>query len=480
VSGPARGPGLAAKATGPFEVLAQSVANIAPSAVMATGAVLIYINAGQGTWLSYVAATLLVLVVGYCLAQFARRSATPGSVYSYTAKGLGPFAGFMSGWGIVIGYGAIAMGSVAGFGLFTGSLLDRVGLDLTGTAGQIALFALCSIAVVWATIMGIRLSTRMGLVLEVASITAIVVVLVITMFDVGFAFDTSQFTLDGSSFDGVTVGIVLAILGFVGFESAASLGAEAADPHRAIPRAILYSAAGAGLLYIVSAYVQVKGLGAGLADSATPLNDMAENAGVGGIAWVIDLGVSASFFACAAASVNAASRIIYAMGREGVMAGAVGATHSKHQTPYVAIGLLAPLMFLVPAVMVMNGTSTVATFAYLGTIGTFGFMVSYALVSIAAPVWLSKIGSAGLTLIAGPVAALAMAYVFYKNVYPAPPEPFNRLPWIFVAMMAVGGVWYTVVRLRNPQAAAALGSFGEPDPPMIHGDSQAAPEAAPA
>lgn len=479
MKGPTRGPGLAQKAAGPFEVLAQSVANIAPSAVMATGAVLIYLNAGQGTWLSYVVATLIVLIVGYCLAQFARRSATPGSVYSYTAKGLGPFAGFMSGWGIVLGYGAIAMACVAGFGLFMGSLLDKIGIDLTGTAGQIVLFAVCSIGVVWATIMGIKLSTRMGLVLEVASIASIVVVLLVTMFDVGLSFDTSQFTLDGSSFDGVTIGIVLAILGFVGFESAASLGAEAANPHRAIPRAILYSAAGAGLLYIISAYVQVKGLGAGLADSATPLNDLAENAGIGGVAWIIDLGVSASFFACAAACVNAASRVIYVMGQEGVMAGAIGATHSKHQTPYVAIAALAPLMFVVPGIMVMNGVATVSTFAYLGTIGTFGFMLSYALVSVAAPVWLSKVGRAGLTAIAGPVAALAMAYVFYKNVYPAPPEPYNRLPLIFLALMAAGGAYYTFVRLRDPQAAALVGTYGEADPPMAL-DTPAAAEAAPA
>jgi amino acid transporter len=300
----------------------------------------------------------------------------------------------------------------------------------------------------------------------------------VTLFDIGFAFDTSQFTLDGATFDGITVGIVLAILGFVGFESAASLGAEAKNPHRAIPRAILYSAAGAGLLYILASYIQVKGLGAGLADSATPLSDLAAGAGIGGVAWIIDLGVAASFFACAAASVNAASRIIYSMGQEGVVSRAIGATHAKHQTPYIAIAAMTPLLFLVPALLVITGSSSVATLAYVGTIGTFGFMVSYALVSVAAPVWLSKVGSAGWTALAGPVAALAMAYVFYKNVYPAPPEPFNRLPWIFVALMTAGGAWYTLVRLRSPETAASMGTFGEGEAPTL--EPAGTPEAAPA
>ena len=128
--------------------------------------------------------------------------------------------------------------------------------------------------------------------------------------------------------------------------------------------------------------------------------------------------------------------------------------------------------------MVLNGTPTVSAFAYLGTIGTFGFMVSYALVSVAAPLWLSKVGAAGWTVVAGPVAAVAMGYVFYKNVYPAPPEPFNRLPWIFVALMAAGGAYYTLVRLRRPETAASMGTFGERDALAV--DTPSAAEATPA
>ena len=70
--------------------MAQSVAGIAPSAVMATGPVLIVLFAGPGAWLSYVAATVVVVLVGLCVAQFARRFASSGSLYSYVARGLGP------------------------------------------------------------------------------------------------------------------------------------------------------------------------------------------------------------------------------------------------------------------------------------------------------------------------------------------------------------------------------------------------------
>ncbi len=463
--GSAGGPGLAQKATSAVEVMAQSVANIAPSAVMATGAALIFTSAGRGTWVSYVIGTVIVLMVGYCLAQFARRSATTGSVYSYTARGLGGFAGFMSGWGIQVGYLAIAMGSVAGAGLYFGAFLGELGIDGSGTGWQLAIFAVCTLGALLATMRGIRLSTRVGLVIELTSIALILFVVVAVLVDHGFSVDSSQLSLKGTSVNGVTFGVVLAILGFVGFESAASLGVEAKDPYRAIPRAILWSALGAGLLYVLASYTQVLGLGAGLGKSGAPLGDLASRSGIGWVNPVIDLGITASFFACAAASVNASARILYTMGREGMMGSALGRTHAEHQTPHVAIALLAPLLFAAPAAIVLAGSQALEALAYLGTIGTFGFMVAYALVSVAAPVWLARIGELRpLVMIAGPLSAAAMVYVFYKNVVPAPPSPFNVLPWVFASLMALGAAWYGAVRIAAPARVAAVGSAMSDDP----------------
>ncbi len=461
-----RGPGLSARTTTAVEVLSQSVANIAPSAVMATGAALIVGSAGKGTWLSYVIGTVIVLVVGYCLSQFARRSATTGSVYSYTARGLGPFAGFMSGWGIQIGYLAIAMGSVAGTGLYFAGFLGQLGIDASGSGWQILIFALCTLGVLWATVRGIRLSTRIGLVTELTSIVLILIVIATVLINHGFSVDSSQVSLKGSSLNGVTFGVVLAILGFVGFESAASLGVEAKDPYRAIPRAILWSALGAGLLFVLASYTQVLGLGARLPTSQAPLGDLATRSGIGWITPLVDLGITTSFFACAAASLNAAARIFYTMGCEGMMSSGLGRTHAKHQTPHVALALLAPLLFAAPAAIVLTGSQTLQALAYLGTVGTFGYMVAYALVSLAAPVWLARIGEQRpLVMIAGPVAAMAMVYVFYKNIVPTPPSPFNVLPWAFAGLMALGAGWYLVVRVAAPARAAAVGSMIGEDVP---------------
>jgi amino acid transporter len=72
--------GLAHDSMTQLEVLAQSVAAIAPSAVMATGPALIVLYAGQGAWISYLAAIVVVVLIGLCVAQFGRRFASSGSL----------------------------------------------------------------------------------------------------------------------------------------------------------------------------------------------------------------------------------------------------------------------------------------------------------------------------------------------------------------------------------------------------------------
>jgi amino acid transporter len=447
-----------------LEVMAQSVAGIAPSAVMATGPALIVLYAGQGAWLSYLAATVVVVLVGLCVAQFGRRFASSGSLYSYVARGLGPTGAFAAGWALVIGYTCIAMVGIVGTGLYLGSFLETLGLPATSTVGVIILFMIAAIAAAAFAVSGIKISTRLGLILEIVSVTAVLAVLVVVLARNGISPGSSQLSLDGVSFDGATFGIVLAVLGFVGFESAASLGAEARNPHRTIPRAVIGSAVLVGVLYVFATYASVVGFGGaeGLGASTAPISDLARQNGLGGATWIVDLGVTASFFAVIIASINAASRVLYTMGEEDVLPAILGRAHRTHKTPHVAIAVIAPVVGLVPTVMVATGTTPFNVYAYTGTIGTFGYMLAYLLMAVALPFFLRRRNEANpLSTLLAVVVVAALLYVFYKNVYPVPPSPYNLLPWIFLAAMALGLAWYFIVRIRKPQVLQEVGSTEE-------------------
>ncbi|NMH97423.1 APC family permease [Pseudonocardia acidicola] len=468
MSAPPTGPvstELAHKTMGPIEVLAQSVAAIAPSAVMATGPALIVLSAGGGSWLSYLLALVTVVLIGLCVAQFGTRIASAGSLYSYVGKSLGPGGAFAAGWALVIGYAFIAMIGVVGFAIYGGQLLDLVGLASASQVAQIVIFIVAGVAAVAFAWAGIKISTRVGLVLEVASIAAILVLLVVVLAKHGLLPDPAQTRLGGSSSNGITFGVVLAVLGFVGFESAAALGAEARDPHRAIPRAVLTSAVVVGVLYVFAAYVSILGLGvAGLGGSTAPMADLAKTVGLAGFSYVIDLGVAASFFAVTIASINAASRVLYTIAHEGALHSALRRTHARHRTPHVAILVLLPAIVLVPAIMVLAGVAPLDVYAYTGTIGTFGYLTAYLLMAIGMPIFLRRHHTVrAYHWLLAAAAAAAIVVVTYKNLIPVPAWPFNVLPYLYLGLLAIGVGWYAATRRRRArvitgEGAAAMGA----------------------
>lgn len=453
--------GLRRGVMGSTELFAQAIANIAPSAVIAFTAAAIFVSAGKGTWLSFLLATIIILAVGYAILQFAKRRASAGSLYNYAAIGLGPGGAYVTGVTLIIGCFCIAAASLSGAVSYTMLTVTQLGLPLEGLVTQIVVaFVLGSLATFF-TIRGIRVSARVSFVLELLSIGIIVLLFVLTLAYLGpAAWDPSQFDLSQTSFSGVAAGMVLAILGFVGFSSADALGREAKNPFRAIPRAIMWSALGVGVLYIFGAYTQVAALGDGLGASASPLDDIAVLIGMP--TWfnpILNGGVAASFFAVVVAPLNVIGRILYVMGKEGVVDSRLGWTHEQYQTPHRALLIAGGAVVLVPTVFYLLGVDPISVLVWVNTFGTYGYMVAYGVIAIAALVYVRRIGVVNRLLpFAVLVAVGGMAYVFWSNIVPVPAFPFNIIPWLFALLFGATMVWFAFLARRRPAVVAAIGT----------------------
>lgn len=460
-TGAAPDAGLRRGVMGSGELAAQAIANIAPSAVIAFTAAAIYTTAAGGTWISFALATVVILSVGYCISQFAKRRSSAGSLYSYAATALGPFGAYLTGVSLLIGCFGIAAGSLSGSVAYTATLLNQLGIPVAGLGAQIVLAVILGALATLFTIRGIRLSARISLVLELISVSIIILLLVVTLVHLGAdAFDADQFDLSAAAPSGIVVGMVLAILGFVGFSSADALAREAKDPYRAVPRAIMWSAAGVGVLYVFAAYTQVAALGPQLGESAQPLDDIATMVGMP--TWfnpILNFGIAASFFAVVVAPMNVIGRILYVMGKEGVVPSAIGRTHATHLTPHRALISVGPLVVAVPVVLYLCGVAAMDVVTWVDTYGTYGYMVAYAAAAIAAVVFLRSINArVPLVWPAALVAIVSMAYVFYANVYPVPAYPLNVIPWLFLATVAAALVWYWILSRRSPEVIANIGT----------------------
>jgi amino acid transporter len=440
------------------EVIAQSISVIAPSTVPAAVLGLIFVSAGNGTWLSFLLATIGLLFVSFNINQFARRSASPGSLYTYIVKGLGPTAGVLSGWGLLLGYMLTGMSTLCGFAIFGQMLLARLGIHVE----ILTLFAVGVIASYGVAFKDIQLSAKMMLGFEGASILCVLVLGVFILAHKGFAIDMAQLTLQGAKPGGVLTGIVLVVFGFSGFESSTSLGDEAKDPLRTIPRSLLQSTMLSGFFFLFMAYVIVlgfKGSGVDLGKTEAPLAFLAPQTGLGFLGSLINIGAILSFLSCTLACINSTARILFSMARHGLFHDALGEAHETNKTPHIAVAVSASITFLVPALVYLSGVSAFDAQGYFGTLCSFGFLLVYILVSIAAPMYLRTQGKLRkvdvfYSLVGGGFMLLplvGMIGIPGSKLFPPPSFPNNLLIWLFVAYMAVGLVWLLVQKARSPK-----------------------------
>src|ERR1700690_2701617 len=112
----------------PMETLAQSVSTMAPTTTPAATIPLVCALAGNGTWLAYVLATVAVLLVGLCIARYARLSASPGSLYTYASLTLPPWLAAAVAWSLLLAYVATGSSVIGGFYHYANLLLR----DATG------------------------------------------------------------------------------------------------------------------------------------------------------------------------------------------------------------------------------------------------------------------------------------------------------------------------------------------------------------
>jgi amino acid transporter len=454
------------------EVLAQSVANMAPSAAMALLPLFVFYSAGNALWLSFALGLLVMLVVGYCAAQFARRVNSAGSFYVWVTRALGPGAGHAAGWGLVLGYLFTGVATVLGFEIYGGQFLAGLGLSPGNHVVRALLYVVGGLAPALVSVLDIRISQRAAFILESVSVTIIVVLCVAVYVHNGSVFDTNQLTLSGFKPGGMVVGMVLAIFAFVGFESAGALGQEARDPARSVPRAILWSCGAVGVFYLVVSYAQLYGFGAaGFGRASAPLPQLADRVGLGPLSHFIAIGVTFSMFACTLACLNAGSRMLLSFSHDGLAPKVLAHTSPRTRAPDFAIWAVAIPMTVIPVAYIWAGSTDTVLTSEMGTLATYGFMLAYALVCLAAPLFLFRRGESPVrSAILGGLGVLAMAFVFYvswipqlipNNIFAALTWPLWVLPYVFLGWTAVGVAWYMAVRRTRPQVIASAGRWGE-------------------
>jgi amino acid transporter len=178
--------------------------------------------------------------------------------------------------------------------------------------------------------------------------------------------------------------------------------------------------------------------------SSAPLGDLSRSYVGRGLADAIDLGATISAFAAALAAATAASRILFALGRDGFGSARLGQASARTGAPAGALAVVMTTALAVTIAQRIVGTSAVNAFLYPGTIGVLAMLVAYIVTNVGAIRFLFVAARrAPLWQIVVPIIGIAfLGYTIWKNI-DGTSFPYNRFP-IVVGVWLIAGLSITV------------------------------------
>ena len=320
--------------------------------------------AGSGLLIGLGIAAVVAFGNATSTAQLAAVHPTSGGVYAYGRAELGPWWGFLAGWGFVIGKTA----SCAAMALTFAAYVAPHGWERP-------LAALAAVALGAVNLFGI---TRTA---QVARILVTIVLVILALVAVaGFSAAPSAGGWSAGPLEAGPLGILQAggilFFAFAGYARIATLGEEVRDPARTIPRAIVLAFCGALVVYAVIGVAALRVLGPdGLAAATAPLVDVVRAAGWDAAAPIVRVGAAVASLGALLALIAGIGRTSFAMAREGDLPRLLAAVDPRWHVPRNAeIAVVA----VVVAIVLLGDVRGAIGFS------SFGVLTYYLVANIAA------------------------------------------------------------------------------------------------
>jgi len=379
--------------------------------------------AGTGLLLGLAIAAVVAFGNATSSAQLAAAHPTSGGTYAYGRAELGPWWGFVAGWGFVVGKIASCAAMALTFAAYAAP---------PGWERPLAIAAVAALAVVNG--FGVTRTAQLTRVIVVA----VLAVLAVAVTAAVAAPDSPGWLAPPAEWPGGPYGVLqaagLIFFAFAGYARIATLGEEVRTPARTIPRAIVIALAATLVVYAAVAFGVLSALGPeATAASIQPVAEAAAASGWGWTAPVVRAGAAAAALGALLALIAGVGRTAFAMARERDLPHALAAVHPRWRVPRRAEYAIALVVI-----------ATVAVVDLRGAIGfsSFGVLTYYLIANLAAlrqapaarryPRALAAVGATGCVVLA------------------------VTLPWQSVAAGAVVlavGVASRAVRLRITRAA---------------------------
>ncbi|MGF6198681.1 APC family permease [Pseudomonas laurylsulfatiphila] len=329
---------------GTFGILAQSTAGMVPAA--------------------YFAALVAMFFTAMSYGRMASAFPVAGSAYSYVRKAISPKLGFIAGWAVLLDY------------LFLPMAIWLIGAAYLNSAFPAVpqwVWVLAFIGITSAiNIVGLKLANGINALLMLVQFLVLIAFVALCVHYVGGDASTPLWSIK-PFFNGdmqmplIMSGAAIACYSFLGFDAVSTLTEETRDPRRTIPRAIMLITLIGGLIFVgVSYFVQIAHPSFQFESVDSAAYEIARNIGGDLFVSIFLIGLIVGQFASGLSAQASGSRLLYAMGRDGVLPKSFfGTLHERFGTPINSILLCAVVALLALKLDVTTSTSFINFGAFL-------------------------------------------------------------------------------------------------------------------
>lgn len=316
---------------------------------------------------AYLLALVAMLFTAASYGKMAATHPVAGSAYTYVRKSVDARAGFLVGWAVLLDYFFLPMV----IWLIGGAYLSAEFPSVPNWIWLITFIALTTVL----NVLGIKIAEKANFVLMAFQLLVIGFFVVLSVKQVlhvgGSLASTQPFFHPGSTLGTISGGAALATYSFLGFDAVTTLTEETTEPRKTIPRAILLTALIGGGIFIVLAYfTQLAHPGSTFDDESSAAFEIATTIGGNLFASFFLAGLVVAQFASGIAAQASASRLMFAMGRDGVLPRVFGKLQPRFATPVFGIVLTG----LVGLVALSLDVSTSTSFINFGAFTAFTFV----------------------------------------------------------------------------------------------------------
>jgi APA family basic amino acid/polyamine antiporter len=308
------------------------------------------LHAGPAVAISFLLAALVSGIVGMAYAEFSSAMPVAGSAYSFGSVIYGELIGWLIGWALLLEYFLAVSAEATGFAsYFNDNILSALGLHLPKSlqagpleGGVINLSAFVVVLLVAVIVyQGANLSKRVEDFLVILKVLIILAFIFVGIFYIKAQnyvpfypkkFQTPPFGLGGISTAAATV-----FFAFIGFDALAANSAETIDPGKNVVRGILGTVLVAVVLYVSFSLVLTGMVNYRQLDVDDPAAYALKLIGLNSWNKLITIGALIGIFTAMLTMLMGGSRLLYALGRDGLLPKAMGKVDAKFGIPQRAI-----------------------------------------------------------------------------------------------------------------------------------------------